>query len=471
MPSKKPLPRIPEYSTEELEEICVTKKVPRTNIRRLGRLLSYFEDHLDNAIGPEPAVFRDWIIRIEGVDHNLKTAHAYLHATSRTFRMFYGSSPFLRAMDEATLLLWHEIKPPKDKADHKPKTLTFSLPVNALPANWQEAIEDMGVGNDGIEQHAPAPSLLKTQIRKICELAKICVDGAHDINLTIETVTAYERSLLSRERPLSPTTVKSSIRHIRDFALYLGATEPVADHLRSRVRFHEGRTANALPLKEQKIRKIPTYTEIFEDAFDLLGRANVTNSKRVAQRCRNFATALTLMCPFPLRVADSCLRFGENLTWNGEGYHLLVAATSKTGEPFHARIAPFFGMFIDQLVLQGADSDYLEDLRERAIRQQRLLFENPGSNAVFDGYVSYAWRETYGTGSHIARTKIHDELAIHGLKGVEGALRACGHRSERSAEHYRTRAFTLLAGDHVRKTAEQGISEDEWGKYFDTAIN
>lgn len=465
---KKPLPDLPGYSAEDLDEICSTKRLQRTDVRRLGRFLEYFEDELDAVDVPDLTIFRNWIVEVEGVDKNLRTAHGYLHAMSRVFRILYGTSPFHRALDAGVLAFWHEIRPPKHKSDYKPKTRKFSLPLEDLPLEWREAIADMEAGIDGIGNPAPAPSIAVSQVQKICELAKVAVDDGFDIAITVQTATAYERNLLERERPVARTTIKSSMVRIRDFASYLGSPEPVMDHLRDRARFHESRAAHDTPRKEQKISLIPSYTEIFEHAFDLLGQAADTGSKRVAQRCRNHAAALVLLCPFPLRVADTQLRFGENVTWDGEQYNLFVPATSKTGEPFHARVASFFELFIDELVLQGADRAYLDELRHRAIAQKRLLFESHGSEPVFDAYVSYAWRETYGTGSHIARTKIHDELAIHGLKGVEGALRACGHRSERSAEHYRTRAFTLLAGDHVRRTAEQGISEDEWGYYFNT---
>jgi len=467
---KKRLPDLPGYPAEDLEMLCDAKTLIRTHVRRLGRFIAYFSDQLDDVKGPDPDVFRDWIVRVEGNTQNLETAYNYLSMVGRTFRALYGETPFLRALDAGIQAFHHEVRPKKHKADHQPKKLTFSLPIDALPHDWQEAVADMEAGVDGIGRPAPASSILKSQIRKICELAKVAVDNDRAIDLTIESAKLYERSLVQRERSLSPTTIKSSIRHLRDFAQYTGAPAPVIAHLQARTRFHESRAAKAMPLKERKIMKIPTYTEIFEHAFDLLGRAEKTTRKRTAQRYRNFAAALTLMCPFPLRVADTCLRFGVNVIWTGEGYQLFIPATSKTGEPFQARIAPFFSIFIDQLILQGSNNEYLDDLRDRATRQRRPLFEGHGSEAVFEGYVSYAWRETYGTGNHITRTKIHDELAIYGLKGVEGALRACGHRSERSAEHYRTRAFTLLAGDHVRSTAEKNISEDEWGRYFDDLI-
>lgn len=467
--SKMILPDLPGYSAEKLIEICKTnKKIQPTHIRRLGRFLQYFENDIDAVDVPDVSIFRTWIVEVEGVKDNFYTAHTYLHSMSRVFRHLYGTSPFHRALDAGILAFWHEIRPPKHKADYKPKMRKFSLLIEDLPAEWRDALADMEAGIDGVESPAPVSSIAETQKRKICELAKVAVDSGYHISITVETAIAYEKSLLEREKLLAKETIKSSLIHIRDFAAYLGAPEIVLGHLRARTRFHERRAAKSPKLKEQKIMKVPSYTAIFEHAFDLLGQAANTGSKRVAQRCRNHAAALVLFCPFPLRVADTQLRFGENVTYDGEQYQLFVPATSKNGEPFHARVASFFGLFIDELVLQGADKAYLEELRHRAIAQKRLLFENHGGEPVFDMYVSYAWRETYGTGSHIARTKIHDELAVYGLAGVEGALRACSHRSERSAEHYRTRAFTMLAADHVHRTAEQGISDTEWNLFFNT---
>jgi hypothetical protein len=103
----------------------------------------------------------------------------------------------------------------------------------------------------------------------------------------------------------------------------------------------------------------------------MLGKADITKKRRVAQKLRNYAVALVLMCPFPLRVADTILRFGENLTWTGETYRLYIPSTSKNGEPFQAILHPFFRVFVDKLVLQGADPEYLDELREKCHGEQR----------------------------------------------------------------------------------------------------
>jgi len=255
------------------------------------------------------------------------------------------------------------------------------------------------------------------------------------------------------------------MRQIRDFARYQGSADEVMTHLEQRVRLHESRSQGVIPQKEAKVEALPSYAEIFGRAFDLLGQADLTTSPRKAQALRNTAVAITLFCPFPLRVADTRLRFGRELLWDGEGYrfHLTV---SKTGRLFTAPILPMFGFFIDQLVLQGSGQEYLGKLRKDCIRSERLLFVTHRDLAPFDRYVSYLWKQELGTGNHAARTKLHNEFGRLGARGVELAMLACGHRSEKTAEHYRTLAYERLALERIHADMAADISEQEWAEFF-----
>ena len=398
------------------------KYLTKGEVRFLSAFLEHFELELDDAVGPEADRFRHYILNVAEYGVPSTTAYTRLNNIRRAFRKVYQDSPFLRAFDAGISEFWREIKPKKAKGTWAPKPLRFSVPQEDLPLHWREALRDMHLGFDGVDKAAPSPSILKTMRRKLCELAKICMDNELAISLNVETAILYERSLLNRERPLAAATIRSSIVHLRDFTLYLGLDEAIVEHLSARLVLHERRVARSTPLKETKIEKIPTYTEIFEQAFEMLGQADDTRERRVAQKLRNHAAALVLMCPFPLRVADTLLKFGDNLTWTGETYHLYVPSTSKNDEPFQATLLPFFRLFVDKLVLQGADPAYLDELRNKCMLDTRLLFESHNGSAPFDTYVSYAWAQVYGTGSHIARAKIHNDLAIFGLEGVEAAL-------------------------------------------------
>ncbi|PVH28241.1 hypothetical protein DDE20_14165 [Pararhodobacter oceanensis] len=53
-----------------------------------------------------------------------------------------------------------------------------------------------------------------------------------------------------------------------------------------------------------------------------------------------------------------------------------------------------------------------------------------------------------------------------GTRGVELAMRACGHRSEKTAEAYRTRAFEYLALDRIHQDQAADILDAEWEEFF-----
>ncbi|TDE35549.1 hypothetical protein E1B25_16430 [Antarcticimicrobium sediminis] len=57
------------------------------------------------------------------------------------------------------------------------------------------------------------------------------------------------------------------------------------------------------------------------------------------------AVAITLFCAFPFRVADTAMRFGEEILWDGTGYRFDLVL-SKNRMPFAAPIQPVFGLFL-----------------------------------------------------------------------------------------------------------------------------
>lgn len=83
-------------------------------------------------------------------------------------------------------------------------------------------------------------------------------------------------------------------------------------------------------------------------------------------------------------------------------------------------------------------------------------------------YVSYVWWKVFGTGNHAARVALHDQFAVFGVAGIEAALHACAQRDPATAQFYRTRAFTLRAGDHVHRALTADITPAEWEEYFKT---
>lgn len=394
---------------------------------------------------------------------------ARLHGLRRGMWSVFEQSPLLRDLDVYIAQRWRSTV--QKPASSKSRARQLSVAPSELPASWQTAFERMREGLPGHAdrggrcQAAPVPSMVTTTLTKACEFILAARHAGVLEDMTIEAATSYERSLFARKRPLSPVTIKSAIRQISGFARYIGASEEVIEHLTHRVRYHERRAARYTPLKETKVLALPSYEDIFGMALDLLGQAEITSHPKRAQSKRNSAVAITLFCAFPFRVADTAMRFGEEILWDGTGYRFDLVL-SKNRMPFAAPIQPVLGFFIDQLILQGAGVEHLHDLRETCFRQKRPLFVTYDGSKPHPRYVSYVWARVLGTGNHAARTKLHDEFARLGSRGVELAMRACGQRSEKTAEAYRTRAFQMLSIDRGHTDMIGEITQEEWEAFF-----
>jgi hypothetical protein len=354
------------------------------------------------------------------------------------------------------------------RSDRKPyprRARKFSVFPDELPGPWQAAFSDMDAGYPGENGTVPSPAMILTMKTKACEFVKAARDADVAEELSIPAAIAYERSLVKREKPLSARTVLSAIRQIRDLGRYIGADHEVLAHLASRIRIHESRSQGAIPQKEAKIQTLPDYSEIFGMALDMLGRADKVRNARSAQRLRNMAVAITLFSPFPLRAADTQLRFGDQILWDGGEYRFDLVI-SKTQRRFVAPVIPIFGWFIDQLVLQGRGPEHLADFRAECFQQNRPLFVNYDDSAGHERMVSYYWSEALGTGCHAARTHLHDAFGRFGSRGVELAMRACGQRSERTAEAYRTRAFEMLTRERAHSDMAGAIMDAEFQEFF-----
>ncbi|QUS37405.1 hypothetical protein [Falsirhodobacter algicola] len=389
-----------------------------------------------------------------------------LYSMRRGMWALFSAHPLLRELDA---LIAERVQPAAMKyASYKTRARRFSVQPEELPASWKGALERMADGMPGQADRClgvPVPSMQVTMRTKLCECIMAARVAGIPEEMSVAAMVAYEKSLLQRERPLSPVTIKSAIRQVQGFALYLGAPDDVLAHLAKRVRVHEGRANGSTPLKEAKVLALPSYEDIFEKAFDLLGEADATKNAVQAQFKRNAAVAMTLFCPFPVRAADTVMRFGREITWDGQMYRFDLVL-SKNKRPYTAPIIPVFGFFIDQLILQGADLEHLADLRTACFQAKRPLFVTYEGRHPHPRYASHLWKQVLGTGGHAARTKLHDEFGRLGSRGVELAMRACGQRSEKTAEAYRTRAFQMLAIERAHADFIGEITDAEWKEFF-----
>lgn len=435
-----------------------TKKVSTRHIRELDEFLEFRSALVDK--GLQPNAIRTRIERFHQPDGGLKKLRRVRQALLLIF-----DAPDLAAELAEAISDGIQFKP-KDTHRRRGRSLTQSIPATDLPLLWQRALADMRDGFPGEDGTSPAPEIVKGIARTMRQVGKVALDQELPLDLTTELAIAYERSLHRREEPLSAHTIKKYLLDIKVFARYLGAHPEFQEHIAERYR-RQTRQAKKAPTRlDFRAAKVPDFQEVLSLSFDMLAKSRETIRLDSAHALRNRAAAIALVSPLPLRIADLSVFFGRNITWNGEQYHLHIPETSKKGHPYNANIHPVFGHFIDQLVLHERPSSQLEKAREACLRQGRALFVSRTGEPVHRNYVSTCWWHVFGTGSHVARAKIHDQLARLGPRGVELALAACGHRAEQSAEFYRSRAFDLVACDFVRDSMLSQISDDEWEEFF-----
>jgi hypothetical protein len=341
-----------------------------------------------------------------------------------------------------------------------------SLPESQLPLEWKTALSDMRDEFPGAEAPPPAPEVTKCIARSLRQLAKAALDDGQPIVLSREALDAFERALSRRVPTLSPHTIKKYLQDIKMFSAYVDACSEFRVYLDKRFLKSARRAWKVSTRIDWRVAQVPDIKNILAMAIDLLDEAQVTPKLRSAHKKRNHAAAISVVSAIPLRIADLTLYFGSNITWTGQAYHLFIPVCSKRKVPYATTINSTLACFVDRLILRERPLSQIDDAREECIRGGRALFINYNGDPVHRNYVSRCWWNIFGTGSHVARAKMHDEFARLGPRGVELALAACGHRSEASAEFYRSQAFDSFASAYVKDSLLGGISEQEMKDFF-----
>lgn len=435
-----------------------TRKIRGCHLVELDEFLKFRASLVDEGLEPD-AIRR----RIADFGHT-KGSLDKLRRLRRTLLLFFDEGELAAELADA---ISAAVRPRSPRAQPLVgRGLVHSIAVTELPPLWQRALEDMRDGLPGEDGTSPAPEVVKGIARTMRQMAKTARDEGLPVGLTTEVAVAYERSLQRRDNPLSKQTIRKYLADIKAFAKYVGATPEFQEHISVRHRRQARRASKELTRLDFRTAKIPDFQEVLALSFDMLDKARETLRLECAHALRNRAAAIALVSVMPLRIADLTVFFGSNITWNGERYHLHIPKTSKNKKEHNSNIHPVLGRFIDQLVLHERPSSQLEDARETCLREGRALFVNRSGEPVHKNYVSRCWWQVFGTGSHVARAKLHEQLARLGPRGVEAALSACGHRSDKSAEPYRSRAFDMMACDFVRDSMLSTISEEEWEEFF-----
>lgn len=404
------------------------------HLRVLDDFLAFVEERQITSI---------WSLRISDF---LSFDEAYQSA-NRLRRLKHGMQKVFPGQP-AILVLTDAIRQ-KEAATRKPRTsgprqrrLEKSVPVDALPQLWQNALTDMeaGIARNGVM--APSLNMIPTYRMKLRQLVFSAQKAGLEEGFSCDAVRAYARDMRARE--LSPATLRASFSAVQKCARYVAADQETLDLLAELLRIYEAKAKKA-PKKKYKKLQNTGYSPvgIVNQAVRLLSEASGLACPKSRHAQRNTAAALALFSNLPLRLADTRLVFGKNLLWREGRYHLHTGI-SKSEELWSAELDPRLNVFIDALILRGCDEVWLDHMREECLRSNRPLFIRSDGVGVGYNYVSDCWRSVYGTGEHIARTIQHTFLGIElGPAGTDMAMATCGQNSPETQKHYQDDAVAM----------------------------
>ncbi|WP_323778185.1 hypothetical protein [Leisingera sp.] len=317
----------------------------------------------------------------------------------------------------------------------KPRPLKHSIPDHELPTSWQEALADMVAGIDRPGAMAPSPKMIPTYRMKLRQLACSARKAALPEAFTIEAVKAYARDM--RKRDLAAATQLAAFSALLKCGHYVDADRAVMVLLAELIRASEAKTRRAPKQKYGKLQKTGySPAAIIDRATGILEESKGFKCPRSRQARRNCSAALALFSVLPVRLADTRIKFGENLIWRDGSYELHLEL-SKDGQIYDAKIDPRLNLFLDALILRDCDPVWLEYMRANCLDTARPLFMRNDGEEVAYNYVSDCWRQIFGTGEHIARTILHTFLGVElGAAGTDMALSANGQTSPETAAAY-----------------------------------
>lgn len=357
-----------------------------------------------------------------------------LRALKRAMEVVFPNQPALLVLTDAIRLKEAGVRPPQPKKARK-RSMKVSIPADELPEEWQEVLADMRAGIDRPGVSAPSPRMIPTYCMKLRQLACSARKAGLPETLSVEAIQAYVRDM--RKRGLSAATQRASVSALAKCGRYLAVGPDVKALLADLERTSADKAKKAPKKKYSKLQKTGySPVAILDEATELLKKAPELNCPRSRQAHRNCAAALAVFSLLPVRLADTRIKFGENLTWQ-EGKYELRLFLSKSGDLYDTELDPRLNRFIDALILRGCDTAWLAHMRAECMASNRPVFVKNDGEGVGYNYVSDCWRSVFETGEHIARTILHTFLGVElGVAGTDMALAANGQSSPETAAAY-----------------------------------
>jgi hypothetical protein len=208
----------------------------------------------------------------------------------------------------------HQKSPPKpSRAGSRPRPPAVKrLPVEAMPAAWRRVLTEMRSGMGSDLRAAPAASVVDNLEEVLREYAKVMLDRGLSLDITIEGVRALEDTRTAyagtKKKPRyshegdRPVTRHTAIMRLRMFGEWLGVNPLVLAALRQ----HENALRRGLKsvnkLKEGRLERLPSLSDTWCLAEDLLTRGRTARRRQIGLRLMNEAAAIAIWTFLPLRL-------------------------------------------------------------------------------------------------------------------------------------------------------------------------
>lgn len=332
----------------------------------------------------------------------------------------------------------------------------FSLPVAGLPESWRKTLRRLQADK------VFAESILDRMAQRLGMFAWSATRNGFETELgSVPALKAFYAELRQRSAARNSglprwAYLRSTWEELCRFARANAEPEHVIKKLASTYTELSELEQRQSADKWGKLHRAGTASGLLAEAEKMLENAHREKLPQMRHALRNRAAAIGLGVAIPARPADVHRQhhFGTGIFFaTGNGCYRFSYTPRKTSctisEPLDILLRPHWNRFIDALILQDQDERYLPDLRAEVIAQRRPLYINYDRSACTYSWYSRAWKTVTGTGGHIARSLIYDEMADLGEFGIQYARSVNHHVSEKIPRKYRSEQA-------IRKSFELG---------------
>jgi len=343
---------------------------------------------------------------------------------------------------------------------------TVSVPLEEFPDSWRATIVELRL------RCAYSPSILTrmTQRLGMFIFSARTAGLTHDLNNAFAERALYddmlERSEARNAGGARYAYLRTTAEELLRFATAHGeAADTLQRFKTSRDSWQKLETKQS-PLKMAKVTTIPSAAQVIALATQGLAEAHNIEHPTLRHQDRLKWCAIGIFAACGPRAEDVAtkLRWGDGVFFDERTKkYKFDYITSKNAKHLIIPFEKFWSPFFEALLLGDIDRRYLKHVREKAILTQQPLLLKENGEPVAYGWIGRAWDSLLGTGSHIARTQIYDELAATGELGIKYG-QAVMHHSDQVVSRYRSsnakRASIAEAQNVLERRASKAGSDD-----------